>query len=229
MHVTAIVLAAGQGKRLKSKVIKPLIRIKGKSIILYSLEAFHKHPFVKDIVVVVNSQIQKKIKNVVKENHLAKVKKVVLGGALRQDSVYRGLQAVNAYSDLVLIHDAARPFVDSKIISAVIKEAKRTKAAIVGVRVKNTIKEGVKVSGCQSVRVKRTIDRSRLWEIQTPQVFEKGLLLKAFAKNGKREVTDDAMLVERLGVEVSIVEGRYDNIKITTPEDLIIAAAIAKG
>ena len=123
-----------------------------------------------------------------------------------------------------MIHDAARPFIDKDTVTAVIKTAQNTGAAIVGVPVKATIK---KLTG--KFVVKATIEREGLWEIQTPQVFKKRLILNAYKKFGNADVTDDAMLVEKLGQRVSVVLGSYNNIKVTTPEDLILAQAIAKS
>ncbi len=231
MYVTAIVLAAGKGLRLKSKISKPLIKIDSKPLIIYSLNTLSKHPYIKDIIVVANRRNLQDIRNKIKQYRIDKIKDVVLGGQVRLASVVNGLRAIDNHTDLVLIHDGVRPFIDRDMVSSVIKTAKSSGAAIAGVPVKATIKS-VKVSKCQSVKeniVEKTLDRSKLWEIQTPQVFRKDLILKAYNKFGDIDVTDDAMLVEKLGAKVSVVLGTYNNIKITTPEDLIIAQAIAKA
>ena len=231
MYVTAIVLAAGKGLRLKSKISKPLIKIDSKPLIIYSLNTLSKHPYIKDIIVVANRRNLQDIRNKIKQYRIDKIKDVVLGGQVRLASVVNGLRAIDNHTDLVLIHDGVRPFIDRDIVSSVIKTAKSSGAAIAGVPVKATIKS-VKVSKCQSVKeniVEKTLDRSKLWEIQTPQVFRKDLILKAYDKFGDIDVTDDAMLVEKLGAKVSVVLGTYNNIKITTPEDLIVAQAIAKA
>ncbi|MBU1906356.1 MAG: 2-C-methyl-D-erythritol 4-phosphate cytidylyltransferase, partial [Candidatus Omnitrophica bacterium] len=129
----------------------------------------------------------------------------------------------------VLIHDAARPFVNKKTVNALIKEAQRFGAAITGVPVKDTVKEAVSYQHSAISRniVKKTLRRENLWAIQTPQVFKKDLILRAYKKFGHLDVTDDAMLVEKLGVKVSIVLGAYKNIKITTAEDLRVATCLA--
>ncbi len=231
MYVTAVVLAAGKGLRLKSKISKPLIKIDSKPLIIYSLNTLSKHPYIKDIIVVANRRNLQDIRNKIKQYRIDKIKDVVLGGQVRLASVVNGLRAIDNHTDLVLIHDGVRPFIDRDMVSSVIKTAKSSGAAIAGVPVKATIKS-VKVSKCQSVKeniVEKTLDRSKLWEIQTPQVFRKDLILKAYDKFGDIDVTDDAMLVEKLGAKVSVVLGTYNNIKITTPEDLIIAQAIAKA
>jgi 2-C-methyl-D-erythritol 4-phosphate cytidylyltransferase len=236
-HVTGIVLAAGKGLRLKSKIPKPLVKINSLPIIIYSLRTLNEHPRIRDIIVVVNKKNRQTFINKIKKYRIKKVSKIVPGGLRRQDSVLNGLKAIEKSSDLVLIHDSARPFIDKKMISSVIKEARIRGAAILGVALKATIKSVARCPCLPAGRrlpverkfiVKRTLNRNNLWEIQTPQVFKKELILKAYKKFAKFEVTDDAALVEKLGARVSVVLGSYDNIKITTPEDLIIAEFIAK-
>jgi len=221
-YVTAIALAAGRGERLKSKVPKLLAKIGSKPVIIHTLEALSRNPSIKDIILVANAKNLREMTAWVKRYHIRKISSVVEGGARRQDSLGNGLKAVDSRTDLVLIHDAARPFIGKNLIDSVINVAKKSGAAITGVPVKATIKKAFgKV-------VDKTIERKNLWEIQTPQVFKKDLILKAYKKFGKIDVTDDAMLVEKLGGKVNIVEGSYSNIKITTPEDLVLAEAIAK-
>jgi len=233
-YAAAIVLAAGRGLRFsresgKFKIPKVLAQINSKPILIYSLLALSRHAFIKDIIVVVNAKNSKSIIDKIRQYRIGKIRQIVVGGKRRQDSVLNGLRALDTGADLVLIHDAVRPFIEKNTISAVIKAAKKSGAAIVGVPVKATIKE-VTRSQSHNVtgKVKRTLDRNKLWEIQTPQVFKKGIILKAYEKFGDIDVTDDAVLVEKLGKKVSVVLGSYNNIKITTPEDLIIAKAIAK-
>ncbi len=230
MQISAIVLAAGEGLRFSSKVPKVLAKINSQPILIYSLLAFNRHPLIDEIILVVNAKNSRRIFNVIEKYRLPKIRKIVEGGRRRQDSVLNGLGALNEQTDLVLIHDAARPFIAKDTISAVIKEAKKVGAAIVGVPVKATIKKvkRKKPKGKSKFIVKETLNRNDLWEIQTPQVFKRQLLLKAFAKFGNTDVTDDAMLVEKFGANVSIVPGSCKNIKITTPEDLVIAKAISK-
>lgn len=223
-RVTAIVLAAGEGRRLKSKVPKPLVKINSRPVIIYALSVLNSHPDIDDIILVANPKNLSIIKDKIRKYRIRKVRKIVLGGRRRQDSVKNGLKATDPKTGLVLIHDGVRPFINKQIVSCVIKEAARSKAAIVGVPVKATIKEVRK----SQVVVEKTLDRDSLWEIQTPQVFDRELILKAYKKFGNKAVTDDASLVERLGVQVKIVMGSYKNIKITTPEDLKIAEAILK-
>ena len=228
MYLTAIVLAAGKGRRLHSKVHKPLAKIKSLPIVIYSLKILNRHPEVCEIIIVVNANNVKDITKFISDYRIRKAKDIVFGGSRRQDSVRNALKSVDAKADLILIHDAARPFVDSGIITRVVKAARKSGAAIVGVPVKDTIKEiRVRRSGGQEVR--RTLNRKNSWQIQTPQVFKKSLIFKAYKRFGDSETTDDAFLVEKLGAKVAVVMGSYDNIKITTPEDLIIAQAIAKN
>jgi 2-C-methyl-D-erythritol 4-phosphate cytidylyltransferase len=230
-YVTAIVLAAGKGLRFKGKTSKALFKINAHPVIIYCLKVFSQHPEIKEIILVVNSQNKKNIIRKLNQYRIRKIKKVVLGGKLRQDSVSNGLKAIDRRTDLVLIHDGVRPFINQKMVFNLIKAAKRYGAAILGVPVRATIK---KVLSSQSsviskVIVKETLNRKNLWEIQTPQVFKKGLILRAYEKFGNIEVTDDARLVEKLGVPVRIVFGSYNNIKITTSDDLILAEAILKS
>lgn len=222
MHVTAIVVAAGRGVRFKSKISKPLVTIDRRPVILYSLRTLSAHPHVKDIIVVVNTDNQKRIAALIRRHRIGKIARLVLGGPLRQDSVRNGLRVLPARAGLVLIHDAARPFIDAGTVSAVIQKARKSGAAVAAVPVKATIKRA------RNGQVKETVDRRNLWEIQTPQVFRKDLILKAYRRFGSKSVTDDAALVEQLKARVDLVRGSYFNIKLTTPEDLSLAEGIIR-
>jgi len=230
MYLSAIVVAAGKGVRLRSKVSKPLVKINNKPVIIYSLEILSKCSLIKDIIIVANSLNIEAIKREVKRYKINKVKGIAAGGIRRQDSVENGLKAVNNSADFVLVHDAARPFINNKIVYSAIRQAKKYGAAIAGVPVKATIKQVTRSQGhkvTSELVVEKTIDRNKLWEVQTPQVFKKDLLLEAYDRSGDIDVTDEAMLLEKIGVKVGVTFGSYDNIKITTPEDLILAKAIA--
>lgn len=220
--LSAIIVAAGQGLRLKAALPKPLVKIRKLPAIIYSLVSLNRHPDIDEIIVVTSAGNRKAITQAVKSYSFKKIKVFVLGGKRRQDSVYNGLKAVSANTNWVLIHDSARPFIDGKSITEVISAAKKTGAAILGVPVKATIKS-IKNGGM----VDRTLNRNNLWEIQTPQVFKKEIILRAYKEYSKGNVTDDASLVEKLGKKVKIVPGSYENIKITTKEDLLFAEAIA--
>lgn len=222
-YTTAIILAAGEGLRFKHSIHKSLIQIDSQPAIIHCLKAFSRHPFIKEIILAVNPRNYAGILKEIKQFRIAKVTKIVLGGKRRQDSVLNALSGVSKSANLVLIHDGARPFIDKKTISSVIKKADRVGAAIVGVPVKSTIKK-LKVD----YLVEKTLNRKNLWEIQTPQVFKKELILEAYRRFGQIEVTDDAMLVEKMKRRVSVVLGSYNNIKITTAEDLFTAREIAK-
>jgi 2-C-methyl-D-erythritol 4-phosphate cytidylyltransferase len=220
---SAIVLAAGKGRRLKARGPKPLIKINSLPLLIYSLRKLTLIASIKEIILVVNKLNRVMISRSVKQYRIRKVRHIVLGGVRRQDSVSNGLEKIDRRTKLVLIHDSARPFIDKKSISRLIKEARMQGAAILAVPLKATVK-------CAGPRyfVKNTLDRDNLWEIQTPQVFKKELIQRAYKRFGNIDVTDDAALAEKLGRKVKIVPGSYFNIKITTPEDLILAEAIAK-
>lgn len=224
---TAIVLSAGQGKRMGTKVQKQYLEIEGKPILYYSLHAFEQSPLIDEIILVVGENQKEYCENeIVSKYGISKVKKIVQGGAERYHSVWNGLQEV-ASDGYVFIHDGARPFVDEKILNRVYKEVIECQACVVGMPVKDTIK----IADLDGY-AERTPDRNLLWMIQTPQVFEVALIKKAYELLMRQEniqVTDDAMVVEQiLSKKVKLVEGSYENIKITTPEDLQIATLFAK-
>ncbi|MFH0855543.1 MAG: 2-C-methyl-D-erythritol 4-phosphate cytidylyltransferase [Candidatus Omnitrophota bacterium] len=222
MHLSAIVVAAGRSKRFKGKVSKVILKLNSKPVIAYSLGVLDKHPTIKEIIVVGNPDNIKDLCGIIKEYKIRKASKVVLGGKERKDSVAQGLKAISPKADFVLIHDAARPFITSGLVSLVIDEARKSKAAIAGVPVKSTIKM------VRGYNVEKTIDRDNLWEVQTPQVFARDLIVKAYSRFGHQFVTDDAALVEKSGKKVKMVMGEHRNIKITSSEDLIIAKGLAK-
>jgi 2-C-methyl-D-erythritol 4-phosphate cytidylyltransferase len=154
-----------------------------------------------------------------------KVSRIVPGGTERQDSVYAGLKALGLYTDIVLIHDGARPFITPDLIGRVVSETRVSKAVVAAIPVRDTMKE-IGEDGT----VLKTLNRDRLWEIQTPQGFLYSLLLRAYEKAYEDQFygTDDAALVERLGIEVKVVHGSRFNLKITTPEDLVLGEALLK-
>lgn len=220
--LSAIVLAAGKGKRFGLKVPKVFSNLGGKPVISFSLSVLNRHPKVNEIIVVAGAENNKKIEGIIRKYKINKVKKIVPGGEERQDSVLNGLRSISRDADYVLIHDGARPFIDADMVSRLCLAAKKTGASIAAVKVKNTIKEA------RNQVVVKTLRRDNLWEVQTPQVFRKGIILQAYGRMGNLEVTDDAMLVERMGIAVRVSQGSYSNIKITTPEDLITAGIIFK-
>ena len=224
---TAIVLAAGQGKRMGTKVQKQYLEIANKPVLFYSLYAFEKSPIIDDIILVVGEGQDEYCQNEIVDKYgMRKVKKIVQGGAERYHSVWNGLQEVDG-DGYVFIHDGARPFVTEEMIERAYKDVQKCKACVIGMPVKDTIK-----LADQEGFVNETPDRSLLWMIQTPQVFENGLVKEAYAKLMEEkytQVTDDAMVVEQmLGHKVKLTMGSYENIKITTPEDLDVAEVFVK-
>jgi len=228
MHIYAIIVAAGRGVRLQSAVSKPLVRLGAKPMLWYSLQTLSNCPSIEGIIVVANRSNRQSIKRMLLSARLSKAAGIVDGGERRQDSVMNGLNALPGQCDYVLIHDAARPLLDSASLGRLIKTVRKTGAAILGVPVKSTVKEAQGASGAGASRVGQTLKRDRLWEIQTPQAFKKSIILKACNSFGMIKVTDDSALVEKLGVPVSLVMGSYENIKVTTPEDVCVASALLK-
>lgn len=224
MKISVILPAAGLGLRLKSNIAKPLNLINGEPIIIHALRKLDSHPLIDEIIVVFNSKNISELKGLIEQKGIKKIKDIVEGGATRKDSVKNALRHLSVDTDLVLIHDGVRPFLEQKIITNVIDGALKYGAAVVGVPVKSTIKK-VKLT---NLEVDSTLNRDEVWEIQTPQVFKKDLIIEAYDNSDGIEALDDAFLVERLGHRVALVEGSYFNIKITTPEDLVLAQAIYK-
>lgn len=222
MKVSAIILAGGKGKRMKANISKQFIMLKDKPILYYTLYRFIKNPNVDNIVLVLpKDEIEYCKKNIIEKYNL-KIDFIVEGGAERQDSVYNGLKALED-TDIVLIHDGARPFVSNKIIEEGIQKAIEFGGAAPGVMPKDTIK--IKDSNSFS---KETLDRSTLVAIQTPQVFKFSEIIKCHEKIKKDNitVTDDTMVYEMYGNKVYLYDGDYENIKITTPEDLLLGEKI---
>lgn len=229
--IIAIILAAGQGKRMNSPVAKQFLTLRGNPIIYYSLKAFEESSVDEIILVTGKDQVDFCDQNIVKQYHLRKVTNVIEGGKERYDSVYQALSSIKA-ADYVLIHDGARPFITTGMIETVIEKVMEYKACIIGTPVKETIK----VLDEQGF-ITTTPDRETLWAAQTPQAFEFLSIKKAYdlfynrKENGgyHSSVTDDAMVYETfLKAKVKMLSGDYNNLKITTPEDLILAEQIAE-
>jgi len=219
--ITALVAAGGLGVRMKLDIAKPLLLVRNKPVVIYTLEVLEAHPLIDEIVLVFNKDGLDDAKEAVKRYNISKVARVVAGGATRKDSVASGLGAVDSATRLVVIHDGVRPFVDECAITRVIEAAENSGAAVLGVPVKSTIKHVDK-----NLDIELTLKRDSLWEIQTPQVFDRELIQAAYARSGGDFVSDDASLVELMGKKVRVVTGSYFNIKITTQEDLAFAEAI---
>ena len=218
-----VIVAAGTGSRMNMGINKQFIKLEGKEIIAYTIEKFYNNSNIEDIVVVVKEDESEFFKKEILDKYNFKNVKIAYGGKERQDSVYNGLKLLDEKCDVVLIHDGARPFVSDKIIDKSIEEAKEHKAIVVGVPVKDTRK----VIDIDK-NIVDTPNRSVLWAVQTPQTFDYNILIDAYKDAFKNKFygTDDAMLVERIGYKVKMLEGSYNNIKITTQEDLNIGSQI---
>lgn len=221
--VTAIIVAAGKSERMGTGTDKAFLNLGPKPVLAWSLLAFESCVDVDQIVLVVRKDQIVGAKAVVRMFGISKVRAVVAGGPKRQNSVMNGLKEVDSDSRIIVIHDGARPCVTPETISETIKLAKRTGAAVVGCRIWDTVKFIEK-----GTSVTRTEDRTKLWAVQTPQAFNAQLIQKAYAEveNAKVDVSDDAAAVERLGEPVKIYETDKPNLKITTVEDLQLAAAV---
>ena len=220
---SVVIVSAGRGSRMKADINKQFLKLKGKEVIAHTIDKFYNNKNIDEIVVVVKEDEADFFRRNIIDKYGYKNIKIAFGGKERQDSVFNGLKAVNERCDIVLIHDGARPFVTDEIIKNSIECAKKNKCVIVGVPVKDTIKIINKDN-----EVCDTPNRSTLWSIQTPQVFEYLSIIKAhkIAKEKSYYGTDDSMLMEYLGYNVKVIEGSYNNIKITTPEDLKIGEEI---
>lgn len=222
MITKAIIAAGGLGTRLKTIHPKPLVMLNGKPLLAYSVEVFEKSPLIESIIVVTHEYHVLDVEDVVRHYNFQKVERVIIGGETRSASVYNGLQEAGEETDIVVIHDGARPLLKPQTLQRAVEQCRSDGAVVVGVPVKPTIKK----VDLQSQLVRETLNRKELWEIQTPQVFRREILVKAYARKDVADATDDASLVERLGAPVRVVEGDYENIKITTNEDLLLAEAL---
>lgn len=224
--IQAIVPAAGKGERLGAKVEKPYVLLAGIPLIVHTLKGLESVKEIDSIVLVVSREWLWKVREEILERYrLKRVAAVVKGGATRMESVYAGLSSLDSTTRWVLVHDAARPLIRKDEVSKLIQSARRTGAVCPGVTPKDTTKR-VNEEGW----VKETLDRRQLRAVLTPQVFRSDILVKAYERAFAKGYsgTDDASLVERLGVKVKIIEGHRENIKITTPEDLLLAEIILK-
>ncbi|KAL8222849.1 hypothetical protein R6Q57_020248 [Mikania cordata] len=219
--VSVVLLAGGMGKRMGASMPKQYLPLLGQPIALYSFYTFSQMPEVKEIVVVCDPSYRDIFEDA--KDKISVNLKFALPGKERQDSVYSGLQTIDLTSELVCIHDSARPLVTISDVEKVLSDGLRVGASVLGVPAKATIKEG----NSESFVVK-TLDRKTLWEMQTPQVIKPELLKKGFELVNREglEVTDDVSIVEHLKHPVYITQGSYTNIKVTTPDDLLLAERI---
>ena len=219
---SVIIVAAGSGRRMNMDINKQFIQLNKKEIIAHTIDVFYKNENIDEIIVCIKKEEEDIFKDRIINKYNFKNIKIAYGGKERQDSIYNGLKCLNDKCDIVLIHDGARPFVDDRIINDSIKVARDKKAVVVGTPVKDTIKVV-----CDGV-ISDTPKRDYLWASQTPQVFEYKIIKKAYEKAYENNYygTDDSMLVENIGQKVTMIMGSYDNIKITSPEDIKIGEQI---
>lgn len=227
--VVAIVLSGGKGRRMGTTTSKQYLLLDGKPILYYSIKAFDNSK-VDEIILVVGEGDEEFVEEeIVNKYGIHKVKKIINGGKERYNSVYNGIKAIESINNTyVLIHDGARPFITTEIINNVIDKVFEAKACIVGVPAKDTIKV-VDETGT----VMETPDRNKLWQVQTPQAFEYALVLESYEKiieQGRNDITDDSMVVEvTSNFPIKMIMGSYNNIKITTPEDLNVGFSILQS
>ncbi len=225
MKTVAIIVAGGSGKRIEGNLPKQFLMLDGKPILAHTIEKFEKCDLVDEIILVVPERyLDYCSQAIVDKFGFGKIRRITCGGEERHDSVYSGLIVCHENTSIVSIHDGVRPLVAPEIVAGSIQLCRQKKAVIVAVRAKDTIKR------VESGLVTATLDRRELWLVQTPQVFEYKLIMEAhkMAREDNFIGTDDSALVERLGCEVVVLEGKYENIKITTAEDLLIAEKLLK-
>jgi 2-C-methyl-D-erythritol 4-phosphate cytidylyltransferase len=224
--VTALIPAAGMGRRMGKAVAKQFLPLGDKPMLAHTLLLFQRASEIDEIIPILSKEdMESCLRDIIEQYHITKVKTLVVGGKERQDSVMNGLAKLGKDASVVLVHDGVRPFATPDMIRESVDCAKKGECVAVGVPLKDTIKQ---VDDKQIVR--HTLERNRLWAIQTPQAFPIKVLKHAYEEAYKHNVcgTDDAMLVERAGGKVRVIMGSYENIKITTPEDLIFAEEILK-
>lgn len=223
--LSLIVPAAGAGKRMEKKTPKPYLMLGDKLVLEHTLLCFASISNLKQVVVSTSEAYRRQTEKILSAIFPSIQTAVVIGGKERQDSISNALGVVGESIDFVMVHDAVRPFVSKKLIEECVKRAKKTGGAIVGVPVKDTIKE---VNS--NLEIVKTPDRKALWQAQTPQVFKRELLVEAYRNSVNREftATDDASLIENMGGRVVIVDGDRQNFKLTYPLDFSIAEMLMK-
>ncbi len=228
MKTQAIIAMAGTGQRLGADLPKPFVLLNNVPLFVYCLKAFEKSNRTDSVILVVHPDWVEYTKEIVLNNKINKVKKVVAGAKVRVKSVFNGLQVLDTDTDIVVVHDGVRPFVSFELIDEAVNMCYNEDAVVVAVPVKSTVKM---VDNNGGTFVKKTLDRSQLWEAQTPQVFKRDILLAAYAMVERQldvdgeSFTDEACILEQCGYKVRIVMGEYRNIKITIKDDIVIAEA----
>lgn len=220
-----IVVAGGKSERMGPDVDKAFLTLGTKPVLAYSLQAFERCPDIDGVILVVRKDRLDAGRGLIQIFGCSKVRKVVAGGHQRQDSVWNGLSQLGEEVKIVAVHDGARPCVTPELISETVRSAKRCGSGVAAVKITDTVKDVER-----SFKVLKTVDRTKLWGVQTPQTFRLDILRKAFAvvRKKKATVTDEASAVELLGEDVHLVPSSLSNIKITSPEDLGLAAAFLR-
>jgi 2-C-methyl-D-erythritol 4-phosphate cytidylyltransferase len=226
MKNVAVILAGGSGKRINSHLPKQYLPVGDCPLLVHTIRIFELSSIIHDILLVVPKEDIPRVESLIVEpNGFSKIGRIVAGGHERQDSVKNGLDAVGDDTDIVLIHDGVRPFITEELIRLTVREAFNHGAATVGVPVKETVKR-VDQAGW----ILETLDRQVIWLTQTPQAFQRSIIQEAYQRAYRDHFygTDDASLVERMGHPVRMIKATYDNIKITTQEDLLLAELLIK-
>ncbi len=218
-RIIAVVPSAGIGKRFGEKTRKTFVTLGGRPLLLWAIEALNAAPEVREIIPVIKEEDMEYALDLFEQHRMPKIKRIAPGGKERQDSVYHGLSLIEDRKCVVLVHDGVRPLLEPSVISAAARQLKGCDGVVVGVPVKDTIKEAVEGE------VRQTLARELLWAVQTPQIFPCETILDAYGRAMKESFysTDDSALVEKYGGRIRVVMGSYTNIKVTTPEDLKIA------
>lgn len=221
--ISCIVAAGGSGRRMGAEKNKLFLELCGKPVIAYTLMALEQSEAVDEIILSAREEDMMELRRVAEAYGILKLSAIVRGGAHRAASVKAALSAVSEQATIVAVHDGARPLIEERDIRSVVEDAIQNGAAAVGVRPKCTLKRAD-----ENGFITETVDRSVMFEIQTPQVFRKDIILKAYDAEETilERATDDCSLVERLGERIQVTEGSYRNIKVTTPEDIVIAEGL---
>ena len=224
--VSAIIVAAGQSRRMGGDTSKQFILIDGVPVIVRTLKAFEIAERIREVVIAARQEDIPQMYALIQDYEITKVNQIITGGETRQESVFRAIAQVDENADFLAIHDGARPLIRPQEIDLAVSAAVEHGAAALGVPVKDTVKQ-VDADG----KIVDTPERSTLWAVQTPQVFSRALYLRAAEQAGEAaaQLTDDCQLIERTGAPVYLVRGAYANLKITTPEDVFAAEGILRA
>lgn len=215
-----VIVAGGSGSRMQTDQPKQFLELKGRPMLMHTIDAFTNCGQDMNVILVLPADHIKTWQNLINEHGYAVEHQITEGGETRYNSVLNGLNLIKS-EGIVAIHDGARPLISTEVIKRTIDQAKKSGNGVAAVQVKDSIRQ---MKNSKSIAV----DRSQFYAVQTPQTFDVGLIKKAFEKSQSNQFTDDASVIEAYGETVHLVEGSYDNLKITTPEDLIVAESILK-